>query len=768
MKTATSIDRRGANEGMASVRQAEVGQAARSTRLWSVSSLLDAAIGLGGAAAFSAAAVLVVRAVRPDYFHTDDAINEFLPNSLGIWHMISSGQLPVLNSDVISGGNLLVDFGRGPFHPITLLASTGWAFGGASTVALLTAFLILFATASGTYLLARGGLALSRTYSCLAAVTVSCAPTMVGIFLTSWWNNGVGVAGYIWATAALFWVVRDPRAGRLALLAATSWALFATGWPPSYIAFALTAVLVALHALREASGSVLSRLRTPLLAAAAVVAGTLAAVPLVSEYAALGALLERGSDLHNGDNFLTPAVSQLLSFANPVSGDFISVFGGYRWVAVPIGFATLLALVAVFFSTSSSSRRLLRTDHLFQLLLASTALFYLMTQLPTQVGPTRWSFRYLPYAAALLVLACLYFLAHTERVWHKERFAWASGAVAIGALYSSWRVVEQASDLYYTAVLPFTYLVITLSLLWLYRRPEWRRAIEVCLVAAGLILVGLQIPAQGGFFTTSQRLPELADARELAGLAKGGFLVNATSGVRQNGWAPGFSSSTYLLADIRLVNGYDPVGQAAYSELVRSDSHGMLPAGTLDTLTGPAPAPLNQSCWLNAMRVSAVLTSADPKSGRHQRLADCGFTANATRGQTTLFLQSRAGDGTFSVASDGAQVSSDVQRNNRLETAQVSNPGPSTATLAFARMWWPGYRAELDGHQLEVGSLGGVLVTVSVPAGASGELRLSYEPTTWSKAPIAIGLGMALLLIAVAWSASPIWLRRKRPAPSTE
>lgn|GEM_PF-3021435 len=729
--------------------------------------LAEVVIGLGGSAAFAAAAVLAVHAVRPDYFHTDDAINEFLPNSRGIWRMISSGQLPVLNSDVLSGGNLLVDFGRGPFHPITLLASTGWALGGASTVALLMAFLILFTTSSGTYLLARAGLALSRERSALAAVTVACAPTMVGIFLTSWWNNGVGVAGYLWAAGALFWVARTPRAGRLVLLATATWALFATGWPPSYIAFALTAILVAVQSYRAAAGSFWTRARTPALAATAVIAGSLLAAPLISEYAALGSQLERVSELHNMYNFLTPTVGQLLAFANPVSGDFLSVFGGYRWIAVPIGFATLVALVAIFFSSAADGRRLLKVDPVFQLLLANTALFYLMTQLPTQIGPTRWSLRYLPYATAFLVVATFYFLTHTERVWSRKRLAWAVGAVTVGALYTSWRVTDQVRDPYHTVALPLAYLLVTATVLWLYRRPGRRRAVEVALVGAGLLLTGLQIPAQGGFFTTPARLPDLTAARELSHLSDGGFVLDAVSGSRLNDWAPRVVSSVYLMADVRLINGYDPVGQAAYTDLLTSSTHGVLTPASLDVLAGPAPAPFESSCWLDAMRVSAVLTDADPTTGRHQRLTDCGFSLHSTRGHVSLFLQSRSGDGTYSVASGPVHVSVDTQIGDRLETAQVSNPGNTPATIAFARMWWPGYQAELDGQPLEVGSLAGVLVTVTVPAGSSGELRLSYQPSSWTKAPILIGLGMLLLLIAVGgsrWSRHPGHRRAPRPA----
>ncbi len=732
----------------------------RDRRARRVDMLSDLLIGGPGALAFSAACVAVVAAVRPGYFHTDDAINEFLPNSLGIWRLISSGQLPVLNADVISGGNLLVDFGRGPFHPITVLASLGWAFGDADTVALLMAGLLLFTTISGAFLLARGGMGLGRSTSALMAVTIAASPSMVGIFMTSWWNNGVGVAGFVWAVAALLWVVRAPRPVPLIVLAVSTWALFATGWPPSYIAFAVSCVLAAAYAFVVNDGRLVGRVRVPLLAAGAVFAGVLAAIPLISEYAAVGRYLERGNGWHNADNFLAPVVGQLLAVGNPVSGDFMSVFGGYRWIAVPIGFATLLVFIAVFF-TPARALQVLRTDRLLQLLLTNTAVFYLMTQLPTQLGPTRWSFRYLPYALVFLVASCFFFLSRSERTWSKTRFWLAVSVVVSGALYSSWRVVDPLADLRHSIIFPTVYVLGTSAALWLYRRVRWRRQLEAALVAFGLVLMSLQIPPQGAFFTTPHQLPELSSAQRLAALTRGGFLFDAVSGGGVNEWAPGFYSSRFLLAGARLVNGYDPVGQAAYSDLLHPVTHGMVPRQSLAVLTGPAPAPFDNTCWLTAMRVTGVLVSSDPKQGRHRALAECGYALDSTRGGTALFLKPQEGNGTFAEATEGVQVSGNVQINDREELATVASV--DGGQLVFARMWWPGYSAQLNGTPLEVGSLGGVLVTVTLPPGSSGQLRLTYQPTSWAAAPALIGAGIALLIVVVFSSL----LSRRRHATAT-
>ncbi|GMA30619.1 GtrA family protein [Litorihabitans aurantiacus] len=715
--------------------------------------LQESSIAIGAGAVFAAVVVLAYRLVNPDYFHTDDALNEFLPNSAETARMLAEGQLPVLTARAISGGNLLVDFGRGPFHPQNLLLNLAWVTDNPHRVGLIWAFVLLLGMFTGSYLLARAGVRLNRRGSLLVAVVVTSSPMFIALFVPAWWNNGLGIIGWVWATAALLWAWHAPRPGRLLLLGATTWALFATGWPPSYLAFALTAVLAAVASWLGASGTFWARARTSVWLAVTVALGALAALPLVSEYFYLGDYLLRADQTHNIDNFLTPSLSQLLGLANPVGGDFMQTFWGYEWLAIPIGFSSLLVVVALLFTRHDAT--LWRTDRLLQLMAVNAGVLYLMTQLPAQLGPTRWSFRYLPYALVLVAALTVYYLARTERTWSRGRFAVLAVGATVVALWSSWRVEEPELDVLHSFRLPLTFAVGTIVIFWLYANPARRRTLHAALVTFGLVLLWFQIPARGAFFATDDRVPDPAVGAELAAETEGGFLLDAVSALHPNEWAPGYDSSRYLLAGVQVVNGYDPVGQLSFSSFMHQSTHGRLYPDVIDIVGEPAPAPFDESCWLDAYRTTGVLTDADPDGGRHAALEACSFSEVSTRGETTLFTTERDFDdprSTVSLATPGVEITGDRLVTDRVERVTVDNPTSEAGAVAFARMWWPGYTATLDGERLAVTDVDGVLVQVEVPAGASGEIELSYTPVTWSIAWPTSAVAV-LGLLATAWFA---------------
>ena len=715
--------------------------------------LRESALAVGAGSVFAAVVVAAYRWANPDYFHTDDALNEFLPNSFETARMLGDGQLPVLTSRAISGGNLLVDFGRGPFHPQNLLLNLSWVTDNPHRVGLIWSFVLLLGMFTGTYLLARGGARLDRRPTLMVSVIVTSSPMFIALFVPAWWNNGLGIVGWVWATAALLWAWHSPRPGRLLLLGATTWALFATGWPPSYLAFALTAVLTAAGSWLAASGRFWTRARTSVWLALAVAFGALAALPLVSEYFFLGDYLLRTDRTNNVGNFLTPSLSQLLGVANPVGGDFIQTFWGYEWLAIPLGFSSLLVIVAVLFTRHDVA--LWRNDRLMQVMVVNAAVFYLMTQLPSQLGPTRWSFRYLPYALVLVAVLTLYYLVRTERVWTRTRFGVLAIGVTVTALWSSWRVEEPAIDVLHSFRLPLAFALGTIIVFWLYANPDRRRTLHAVLVVFGIALLWFQIPARGAFFATNDQIPDAQVGEELAEHAEGGFLLDAVSALHPNDWAPGYDSSRYLLAGVQVVNGYDPVGQLAFSSLMHQSTHGRLYPDVIDIVGTSAPAPFTDACWLDAFRATAVLTDADPEAGRHAGLRACGFTEVSTRGETSLFTADRTFDdprSTVALATAGTEISGDELVTDRVERVTVTNTTDSTGTVSFARMDWPGYSATLDGERLAVTDLDGVLVGVEVPAGASGVLELSYTPVTWSIAWPAAALGV-LGLLGTAWFA---------------
>lgn len=114
------------------------------------------------------------------------------------------------------------------------------------------------------------------------------------------------------------------------------------------------------------------------------------------------------------------------------------------------------------------------------------------------------------------------------------------------------------------------------------------------------------------------------------------------------------------------------------------------------------------------------------------------------------------GGRTGEVVSFGEARLAHVREERNRTTADVSVPGGRDALLVFARAWYPGFRATLDGRPLDVGTVDLVMPAVRVPAGASGRLVLAYSPTS-----VRVGVALSALSLCALVYASLRALRRR-------
>lgn len=687
-----------------------------------------------------AAVVLAYVHRQPDFFVVNDARDEFLPKGYEVARLVADRQWPVFTTRVLSGGNLLASFGSGPLDAFNTAVWSLWGvLGTPRRVGMAMVGALAMSMYGAGYLLTRGGLGVRKVQGHLAGTLMVTAPMFLVFALPGWWNNALGVAAFTWAVAALLLVWRRPTAPRMVFLGLTTWGVFSSGWPQTFAAFAVVCVVVGLRAL-TAGGSITARERCSALwpLATPVLFGTLAAWPNISEFLAMGGYLARQSTINNAENFLVPTVNTMLGVASPVGGDFVPAWGGFVYLAIPFGFATILVLVACCFTAHSWS--LVRRDRNLHVLLASAFIFYVMTQLPTRLGPTRWPIRFLSYAIVLVIAATIHYLARTPRAWSARRFLVATGAVALGSLYASWRVPDPAADRFLSLYVPLLGLLAIACLLGLYRFRRLRLALDVALVVVGVVLVWSLSPS---WFNPGTALAAPESTRRVAELAQGGFVLDLDPA--RDGWAPGLSSSRYLMSGISIINGYDPVGHAGFSRLARPRVQGYLEPGAADRFTAEPPG-WPGTCWTDAMRVSMVITSADATKGRHAMLTACGFRMVGKEGNAAAFVHERPAEdarSTVSVADAGITWSHDVLETERTERLHVVNASADPGRLVFARLTWPGYTATLDGAPLKVTSLDGVLVQVEIPGHAGGDLVLHYTPRTWRvQAPAAFLLGL--------------------------
>jgi hypothetical protein len=221
-------------------------------------------------------------------------------------------------------------------------------------------------------------------------------------------------------------------------------------------------------------------------------------------------------------------------------------------------------------------------------------------------------------------------------------------------------------------------------------------------------------------------------------------------------------SSTGLLVGERQVNGYSPLAHRFLREHLPIDDQGNFGDTGAELFTAEDPA--TGLTWLELLRVDQIITQLGPRDASLQELLDDSWQRVAEGRHTATYRRTPYDlPGLLSYAAPGVDVAPQeaCRLQHSRECVDVSVSGAEPARLVFARLWFPGYTATLDGQPLDVVRHDGTLVAVDLPAGRSGELVVSYRspgfvPLAALAVAVVVGLGVAQV----------VQLRRRRPAPA--
>ena len=81
-------------------------------------------------------------------------------------------------------------------------------------------------------------------------------------------------------------------------------------------------------------------------------------------------------------------------------------------------------------------------------------------------------------------------------------------------------------------------------------------------------------------------------------------------------------------------------------------------------------------------------------------------------------------------------------------TLDVSTSAP--AMLVLSEVWYPGWRATVNGEAVDILRANGALRALPVPAGDS-RVTLDFAPSSWRYGLLAFGVGVALALLILVW-----------------
>lgn len=686
-------------------------------------------------------ALAVVGAIDPRFFYVGDKQNQFVPVMMHLGNRLRDGRLPVIEPALGPSGNFALDPQYGVFDPVHWLVALAmssapnmvWASFGWSAAFLLvfgvgTTALLLRLGADGWWA-AAGGLASATSGFVFYWLATSWISTLFSVAWLPWW---------LWAVHA-----RRTSPSVVAAVSVTALLVVAGGWPFTYVfaAAAMAGVTVEAWARRPATGRTAYWLR-PLLvrmtaSGAGATVGLITLVPLLSatDYTV------RRSEVTNTD-LLVPNLADVLAFMAPTLRGEIELFRN-EFLAAPVFFAGWFAVVLLW--TTPWSRTVLRAPGVLSALVPLVVTL-LLTQSPSDLGPLRWPLRHLVAVHLFLIVFAVAAARNSESLrTHAGRIAAIVATVVAGGLLAWFRAPAAPGHLLGTAAVLVACLGVVAAL-----RMRPRQAGAIALVLSLGLLAGnfARTPEPVATDRGYPAVPE-EPALDLSGREPALALHNSPSGASRQWFRQGVGiGMARLPAGTPVQPGYSSIGQQGWWErFCVLSAHGYTCPEVARHLFRTEPSTGKR--WIDLLGLRTVLVEDGEHLENWRSAATEGWRRAERSRDFTVFARTGPvpGPGRVTAILGPADVRS-LEVADREQSYAVR--APSGATLIFRDLFWPGYRAALDGQDVEVRAFRETLTAVRLPPGASGTLTVRYDPLDWRVVGGCLAAAGTLLLIALA------------------
>lgn len=703
--------------------------------------LVAALVGVG--AALTAAVPLIG---NPYFYFADDFQMFFLPVFQEIAQQLKAGQFPLMTDRTWFGGAILAEYQFAVFNPVSLILyvlidSLDRLDHAAATYALFHISVL----AAGIFTLCRG-LHIGRPEAALAALAGSTSMWVIYWGAQTWICALVGIAWLPWALSFLLRARRDPRHIPSAALV-TALALV-SGWPYTIVALAVivgaaTAADLLLHR------HFWSYVRVAVSLAFAFALAAPALLPLWY-YLGESTRLEVGLP-----NVFQADLGTLVAAGLPTFPDTWRVFSGRdRFVlSPPMHYASwFIPLVLV-----NANWAGLRGKHLLSgvtLVLIAVGLGGL-----SMVGAGwhfRMPFRLLPYYHIALAVLSAWLITHA-RTDVRQPEIWKRRRTVVTLIVLFGMLLTKAPAVTTTEVILMVWIgALVLLSRWLQTcRPQlWLLA-----PALGHITLFAFLTAA---FPHNDLVPhwrppvvrnavpdgEQSSLRQLSLFQRLGpdaprgpdASFGFRRGVGSSFWAEIMPGNTSLYHPVEAIHGYSAVQPRGLYQAFCFDYIGSSCADAAQRVLAVDRA--NGLSTLDLVRADRVVAQRGLHAERFASQAGAAWVRAAGGEHSEVFLRREplpVRPGSTSVIPPGMHLQL-LDRQPHRESYWV-DPGHQGGRIVWARAWYPGYRAFLNGQSVELEPVKDLLPSVTLLPREGGELVLEYFPE---------GLGLGLVIAGSA------------------
>jgi hypothetical protein len=700
---------------------------------------LDTVLISVGVAAF----LLIPLAYNRYFYFEDDFQSQYMPIVIEIAHQLKAGTFPLIAHDSWHGGALLAQYQYAIFNPICLLLDicADWF----SDIALAAAFYVIVhyvIFVAGAHVLCLM-LGYSRRGAAIGAVSACSSTWLLYWAAHSWTIVLMSISWMPWCFAALLLVYQNPR--WLSLGAIATALPIVTGWPFTTISIGFVIVVALTFAV--AAKKPLSRVLHVALAAAL---GLALSLPAILPTAIYLHYLGHATDLV--DRFKWRA-----SFEGLMTGGMPTYFGPWiSWAAdvrvYPVSFYYFGWFVPI---VLVNARKTSFEAPFAKVLLALTGIFGVLSVFPT-FGIVRWSFRFLPYfdfCAALLVASVITTeMSQTLALW-RWRLNRTAAVIGVQFFIAFWSLPEAFFiHLLFLAVVS----ILAVGAAWALSKNgafvAWLLAGHALILFTVIATVPTN-PAIPDWYPPTARVPVDENANAVREIS----LFEPLGGreITEDAWRHLSIGNHGLLYGRNSINGYNPFAAPSLGKIL---CFNWISASCSDVASKLFESdPQTGLPMIDLLGLSVVTVEKGPLLDSFKRLSGPDWVESVESESTVSFSRSHPlADDSISWASPGITVSPSA-RGTRSETFEISAPSSDAGKIIFAKSWYPGYRATLNGQALPVSVYRDLFPEVEIPAGDHGRLEITYWP-----AGLTAGLAIAGCSLFGSLLVSLLGLYRRR------
>lgn len=664
--------------------------------------------------------IIICSYFKKDFFFWDDAQNEILPFYKAMGKIWLKGEIPFIINDTFIGQNQMIDMQRGPFLPQTILMSilaTKMTFvKSARVVGFINIVIITFFAQKIIE-----ALSIDKKYKIIIALLFTINPIFLYISLSSWWNSAAAQGWFVAALSSILLLRKKFEIKYLILNIVSVLSIFASGFPQTVILYIFVALvyLIEMFCSKEYHKIIIFVL---------ISIGILfIAINIYSEYMLSSNMLERYSAIDNNGNFLKPMFNQIVMTFTPVYYSFMHRYGGFLFTGISIGYSSLYILIFICFAKNFKEIfKYKNTKFLITLLV----IFFIFTQTPEQLGPTRHPFRYLSYFSEVLVIFSIYGLSKSELIFSKMRIKIFFLILVVSSILAVFNVESNYKQIVVLNILFLVFTLIYICYIIKYNKLQTKLSVVYYIFMLLLMLFMENSPL---FFLSHQKLKTSIGKENINNSGYLLSLANLGGADDKNKEVEDLYAAQFLLYGVKAVNGYSPVGHKSLSELiVKIDSvyRTLDPLKTVINLSQK----YDNKCYFDLLNINFVTILKDNINENPEistSLKNCGYIEkNSKLDYVTNYTKDLNNIGNISYSSPGINVKKVLENKSNEEKYLISST--KSGNIIMSKVYWPGYSAYINNKKINVSDEKGLIKLDGIPKDLNNAiLELRYFPKSW-------------------------------------